>query len=152
MERLMETSNNAGTDLPSSFEQRRTRGSSARPRRREQRLQRLDPAAVLEAAPDAMALVDPEGRIALVNRQVAVLFGYTRADLVGQPIELLVPERFHAIHQGHRAHYVAQPRTRPMGTDLALFGRHKDGSEFPVAVSLSPLASAAPRDQHQVHD
>src|SRR5205823_1304034 len=67
--------------------------------------------------------------------------GYARDELLGQPVEILMPERFRAGHVGHRADYVAAPRTRPMGTGLELYGRRKDGSEFPVQISLSPMES-----------
>jgi PAS domain S-box-containing protein len=94
---------------------------------------------VVELSPDAILLADHQGQIQLVNRQTEVLFGYARADLLGQPVELLLPTRFQGIHPEHRAAYVADPHTRPMGTGLALFARRQDGSEFPVEISLSPL-------------
>lgn len=108
---------------------------------------------LLEAAPDAIVGVDDAGRIVLVNGQVEALFGYSRADLLGRPVEVLVPERFRPGHSGHRSGYFAEPRTRPMGADLDLFGRRRDGSEFPAEISLSSietengrLATAAIRD------
>jgi PAS domain S-box-containing protein len=108
---------------------------------------------LLESAPDAMVIVDPQGRIALVNRQTEQLFGYQREELLGQPIEKLVPERFHQRHRKHRNGYLAEPGVRPMGAGLQLYGRRKDASEFPVEISLSPLqteqgtlVSAAVRD------
>ncbi|HEX6677863.1 MAG TPA: PAS domain S-box protein [Actinomycetes bacterium] len=108
---------------------------------------------LLESAPDAVVIVDPDGRITLVNRQTEQLFGYQREELLGQPIEALVPKRFHARHVGHRDGYLANPGVRPMGAGLQLFGRRRDGSEFPVEISLSPLetdqgtlVSAAVRD------
>jgi PAS domain S-box-containing protein len=94
---------------------------------------------VLEAAPDAIVLIDATGRIALVNTEAERLFGYARGELVGELIEALVPSRFHAAHPGHRRKYFSEPKTRPMGTGLNLSGRRKDGSEFPVEISLSPL-------------
>jgi PAS domain S-box-containing protein len=94
---------------------------------------------LLELSPDAVVIVGPEGRIELVNRQTEALFGYSRDELLGQPVERLVPARFHARHLRHRQGYIAAPRTRPMGTGLQLFGCRKDGSEFPVEISLSPL-------------
>lgn len=96
----------------------------------------------LEVSPDALVLVEASGRIAAVNSQAAALFGYTRAELVGQMLELLLPERLHAAHQLHRERYATSPHARPMGAGLALFGRRHDGSEFPVDISLSPLLFA----------
>jgi PAS domain S-box-containing protein len=96
---------------------------------------------LMESAPDAMVIAEKDGRIALVNAQTERLFGYHRAELVGQPVELLVPERFRARHPGHRQDYVQSPKFRAMGSGLELFGRRKDGSEFPVEISLSPLVT-----------
>jgi PAS domain S-box-containing protein len=94
---------------------------------------------LLEVAPDAMIVADVAGRILQVNHQTEVLFGYARPDLLGRPVELLLPERFHTLHRRHRAGYATEPHTRPMGDNLALLGRTHDGGEFPVEVSLSPL-------------
>jgi PAS domain S-box-containing protein len=96
-------------------------------------------AAVIETLPDATVVVDADGRMRLVNRQTEMVFGYTRDALLGQPVERLLPERFHSVHRQHRAVYAATPRTRPMDTTLPLVGRRQDGSEFPVAISLAPL-------------
>jgi PAS domain S-box-containing protein len=93
----------------------------------------------LDVSPDALIVVDATGCIVLVNRQGETLFGYTREELVGQPLEVLLPERFRAFHQHNREHYATSPRIRPMGAGLELYGRHKDGSEVPVDISLSPL-------------
>ncbi|HEY0606260.1 MAG TPA: PAS domain S-box protein [Herpetosiphonaceae bacterium] len=95
--------------------------------------------AVLHAAPDAMVITNADGTMRLVNQQAERVFGYTADELIGQPIELLLPERLRAIHRQHRADYLAHAHSRPMGVGLELVARRKDGSEFAVEVSLSPL-------------
>lgn len=94
---------------------------------------------IVETAPDALIVVDGESRIVVVNAQVEALFEYPRGELLGQGIDVLVPERFRARHTRHRRHYFEHSKVRPMGMGLDLYGRRKDGSEFPVEISLSPL-------------
>ena len=108
---------------------------------------------LLEAAPDAIIGVGPDGRIALVNEQAERLFGYPRAELIGEMVEVLVPDGAKAGHPAQRGAYVADPVPRPMGAGMQLAGRRKDGSEFPAEISLSSietedgmLVSAAVRD------
>ena len=93
----------------------------------------------LDSAPDAMLLVDAEGLIIFANRQVSALFGYSPEEVRGQPVELLMPQKFRQRHLMHRATFAAEHRTRPMGVGLDLYARRKDGSEFPVEISLSPI-------------
>jgi PAS domain S-box-containing protein len=100
---------------------------------------------LLEAAPDAIVGVDTDGSIALVNAQAVRLFGYSREELVGQPIEILVPNRARAAHPSHRNSYIADPVPRPMGARMQLSARRKDGSEFPVEISLSSIGTGSER-------
>jgi PAS domain S-box-containing protein len=94
---------------------------------------------LLESAPDAMVIVDESGAMVRVNSQTVQLFGHPREALLGQPVEMLVPERFRGQHGGHRAGFFRAPKPRQMGAGLELYGLRRDGSEFPVEISLSPI-------------
>ena len=94
---------------------------------------------LVEAAPDAMVIINQDGEIILVNSQTERLFGYKREEILGKPVEMLVPERFRSKHPSLRQSYFGDPRTRPMGAGLSLSALHKDGREIPVEISLSPL-------------
>ena len=93
----------------------------------------------LELSPDAMIVVGTNGKIAMVNRQTEKMFGYRRADLIGGPIEMLIPKGAKTRHRKHRTAYFDSPKTRPMGRNLDLKGVTRDGREFPVEISLGPL-------------
>ncbi len=101
----------------------------------------LDFRALLDAAPDGIAVVDDRGRILVVNEQLSHLFGYEGSELIGERVEALVPPRLRPGHEGHRSSYTTSPATRPMGMGLDLLGLRKDGSEFPLEISLSPVKS-----------
>ena len=94
---------------------------------------------VVESAPSAMVMIDPAGRIEMVNAQSEQLFGYPRAEMLGQPIEMLVPERFRAHHPDLRLSFFSRPAARPMGAGRDLYGLKKDGSEFPIEIGLNPI-------------
>ncbi len=98
--------------------------------------------ALLDSAPDAMIITNEKGEIVLINRQTETLFGYTRDELLGSPVEILIPVDFRNKHQGHRRNYFADPKVRSMGAGLELFAMRKDGTQFPVEISLSPLNTA----------
>ncbi|HWO20981.1 MAG TPA: PAS domain S-box protein [Kofleriaceae bacterium] len=103
---------------------------------------RFDFRDLVDAAPDGMIVCDRAGTLTLVNVQAEQMFGYSRDELIGKPIEVLIPERLRARHPHHIAGYMNAPRTRPMGSGLELLGRRRDGTEFPVEISLSPIQSA----------
>nr|WP_309249582.1 PAS domain S-box protein [Paraburkholderia sp. CNPSo 3274] len=105
-------------------------------RRQEERFRQ-----VVEAAPNAMVMLDRDGRIVLVNAQTEKLFGYPRDELVGQSIEVLVPERFRSRHPEYRDAFYSDLKTRPMGAGRDLFARRRDGSEFPVEIGLNPVST-----------
>ena len=94
---------------------------------------------LMDAAPDAMVVVDQDGKIVLVNTQTERLFGYQREEILGLDMEVLIPERLREQHRLHRKGFFAQPHVRPMGAGLELFGVRKGGGEFPVEVSLNPV-------------
>ena len=97
---------------------------------------------LIDTAPDGFVVVDETGVIVFANSTVELLFGFEPQELLGSPVSLLIPERFHGVHGDHRTSYMKDPRVRPMGLGLNLVGRRKDGSEFPVEISLSPLKTA----------
>jgi PAS domain S-box-containing protein len=114
---------------------------------------------LLNFSPDALLVIDQTGTVVLINEQVTTLFEYHPSELIGLPLEMLLPERFRLQHTAHRTHYFAQPRLRPMGVGLNLMGCRKDGSEFPVEISLRPLlleqrlhVVAAIRDIHALKE
>jgi PAS domain S-box-containing protein len=98
---------------------------------------------LLELAPDATVVVDADGTIVFANAQVEQTFGYRAGEIVGSSVETLLPERFRSAHPKHRERFATQPKPRPMGAGLALYGRHKEGHEFPLEISLSPVMTPA---------
>lgn len=96
---------------------------------------------LVDASPDGMLLAERDGRMLVVNRQMEALFGYDRSEMLGQPVEMLLPQGLRGAHAAHRARYAQGPYPRPMGTGLVLTGRRRDGSQFPTEISLSPLRS-----------
>jgi PAS domain S-box-containing protein len=98
---------------------------------------------IIDAAPTAMVMINPDGRIELVNAQAEIVFGYTRGEMLGQPVEMLVPERFGAGHPALRSLFFADPLSRPMGAGRDLYAMRKDRSEFPVEIGLNPIETAA---------
>jgi len=97
---------------------------------------------LLESAPDAMVIVDVQGIIQLINAQTEKMFGYEKSDIIGKEVELLIPGRYNPAHVAHRSGYFHSPKVRQMGEGLELYGRRKNGQEFPVEISLSPLETA----------
>jgi PAS domain S-box-containing protein len=97
---------------------------------------------IVEMAPYAIVMIGENGLIEMVNRQAETIFGYSRADLLGQAIEILLPERFRLVHPSHRANFVAEPSPRLMGIGRDLYGRRKDGGEFPIEIGLTPIKTA----------
>ncbi len=95
--------------------------------------------AAYDAIPDGLLVIDRQGTVALVNRELEKLFGYAREELLGEPVEILVPDRLQESHPLNRQKFFDRPHVRPMGAGLTLHGRHRDGHEFPVEISLSPL-------------
>jgi PAS domain S-box-containing protein len=98
---------------------------------------------LVEAAPNAMIMVNTEGKIELINPEVESVFGYSQQELVGRPVEILIPDRFCPDHPSYRRGYLAEPKVRAMGAGRELYGRRKDGSEVPVEIGLSPLHTSA---------
>jgi PAS domain S-box-containing protein len=96
----------------------------------------------VEASPSGIVLVDREGKIVLVNTQTEKMFGYSRAEMIGQPVEIIIPRRFRAIHPTHRERFLAMPKARAMGAGRELFARRKDGTEFPIEIGLNPIETA----------
>jgi PAS domain S-box-containing protein len=123
----------------------RAQPSTAAPRRQNsrRRFTSRQYAALIELAPDATVVADAAGAIVLVNRQVEALFGYATADLLGQPVEMLIPVPVHDAHRQHRAAYAAAPSIRAMGPPISLFGRRQDGSVFPAEISVAPLQAGS---------
>jgi len=98
---------------------------------------------IVESTPNALVMVDEHGLIVLVNKQLEHMFGYDRSELLGQPLEILVPQHLHAVHRGHVRRYLEELSERPMGATRDLFGLHKDGSLVPVEIGLAPITSEA---------
>jgi PAS domain S-box-containing protein len=96
----------------------------------------------VEASPSGIVLVDGAGKIVLVNAQTEKMFGYSRAELIGRPVEMLVPKRFRALHPGHRAKFLAAPEARAMGAGRELFGLRKDATELPIEIGLNPIVTS----------
>src|SRR5580658_9414285 len=119
------------------------RDAAAKPEHKQAEFAQLALENLFEVSPDAIFVTDSQGVIRGANPRAAELFGHTQADLVGRPIESLVPERFRARHPSHRENYNAHPRARQMGAALNLFGLRRDGTEFPVDIMLKPMETEA---------
>jgi PAS domain S-box-containing protein len=96
---------------------------------------------IVEALPDALVIVNSDGEMVLANAQAELLLGYHRSELIGKEVEILIPEQLRERHQSHRMRFMSDPRVRPMGIELKLAARHKDGHELPVEINLSPLVA-----------
>jgi PAS domain S-box-containing protein len=129
--------NKASRPQKSTSHASRARGSAERLRRLNETLTVL-----FQFAPDAIIVVDEQGHIVRVNSQARAMFGYSDGELLGEPVEMLMPTRFRKRHTGHQKHYMAEPRLRAMGAGLELIARRKDGSEFPVDIMLSPIETS----------
>ena len=104
---------------------------------------------LLESTPDSIVMANLTGHIVFANEHAETLFGYGRGELHGKPIETLLPPRFRTAHLAHRGRYFEQPRTRAMGAGLDLYGLRRDGTEFPVEISLSPMRDRRDRPRHE---
>jgi PAS domain S-box-containing protein len=99
-------------------------------------------ASILENLPDALVIINDQGRIVRFNKQAEFIFGYHRSEVIGQLVHILLPERLRAVHGEHLIKFMLAPRSRPMGQDQALLGCHKSGREFSVAINLNPTATS----------
>jgi PAS domain S-box-containing protein len=105
---------------------------------------------VVESAPNGIIVVGGTGRITLINAQIEKLFGYERAELIGRPVEVLIPDSVRGHHSALRRHFSEQPETRPMGAGRDLYGRRKNGTEFPVEIGLNAIGSTSGHDDDRI--